>query len=55
MHSIYDICLTMLNGPNQPLKVHGNFHFEYMREIDNEVDPVEEFFSITPLYNIPIS
>ena len=35
--------ITYANGPNQPLRFMANFHFEYMREIDNEVDPVEEF------------
>ena len=35
--------ITYANGPNQPLRFMANFHFEYMREIDNEVDPVEEY------------
>ena len=30
------------NGPNQPVRFMCNFNFEYMREIDPNVDPTEE-------------
>ena len=35
--------VTYANGPNQPVRFMCNFNFEYMREIDANVDPMEEF------------
>ena len=35
--------LTYANGPNQPVRFMCNFNFEYMREIDPNTDPMEEF------------
>tara|TARA_R100000773_G_C4196095_1_gene100210 strand:- start:325 stop:1011 length:687 start_codon:yes stop_codon:yes gene_type:complete len=34
--------ITYANGPNQPLRFMTNFNFEYMRELDPDVDPIEE-------------
>ena len=34
--------LNYSNGPNQPVRFMCNFNFEYMREIDPNVDPTEE-------------
>ena len=34
--------VTYANGPNQPVRFMVNFNFEYMREIDTNVDPIEE-------------
>jgi len=34
--------VTYANGPNQPVRFMCNFNFEYMREIDPNVDPIEE-------------
>ena len=36
--------VTYANGPNQPVRFMCNFNFEYMREIDPNVDPIEEIF-----------
>ena len=35
--------VTYANGPNQPVRFMCNFNFEYMREIDPNTDPMEEF------------
>ena len=34
--------INYANGPNQPVRFMCNFNFEYMREIDVDVDPREE-------------
>ena len=35
--------MTYANGPNQPVRFMCNFNFEYMREIDPNIDPMEEY------------
>ena len=35
--------VTYANGPNQPVRFMCNFNFEYMREIDPNIDPMEEY------------